>query len=1119
MLLTAVGLSINVVSGELERVAVKPVTSAPPAVVTPTLGQTDAQPASLATPDAAEPGTPEAPSLAANFPAPAAWALPAVLASELTAEDFQLRQPLQGPIVDAAALLRCNRAVAWADAGVNWVLLERDVRVSVGVFAFDADRALVRIEKKNLAGRIVRDLAFYLDNVRSVPDPRSSPIRADAPRLLVTVSTTGPLELKTDLMREGRPNNDPFVDQGEARAAEHLALLARATVAIPDSEGPLTAEQLAIREARQRDIAAQFEPREAPRAADSLAPSKPVTPVAPPTADSPAPTTPLTPVAQPTPDSPAPDSPAPTTPVTPVAQPTADSPALMSTTDSSDEILPSTGVVHFIADRYVIQGGKKHGDDQGQTPEPGAILLMGKVSVMYQSLQGDRVVTLRADNAVIFLTHGSLADLASQRADASSVTGVYLEDNVIASDGNYTVRAPRVYYDVRDNRALLLEAVMYAWDFDRQVPLYLRADRLRQESATQWSGREVLITTSDFAKPHVALAARSVTFEQVRRDGRAVEHRYVARDTGIRWGDLPLFVWPKLSGRAEQTPLRDLRVGFSGDNGVLVRTRWDLFALAGKPRPEGVELLGELAFLGEHGPAAGLELDYARPDFFGQLRAYLLGYDTGEDEIGDRTDLEFDGDQRGYARWRHRHNLGENWELSLQLAYVSDETFLEEFFSEEASQAQQYETSIYLKKQEEDWALTFLASYDLNDFVTQTTTLQAPGYTVDKLPELGYYRVATPLLENLLTYYLELRAGGLRVRPGEDSPRERGFTSTQSALLFGIPATDRFETRFTGVPDDYVARFDTRHELQAPMKVGAVDLVPYVAGRLTAYDQDFEEFAGNDEPVRVMGIVGARVSTQFNASDDAVQSDLFDLHRLRHIVEPSADLFFIGSSVNPEEIPEFDRDVEGLVEGAGLRLGVTQTFQTQRGGEGQWRSVDWVVLRNEVILRSDDADIATILPRYISYRPEYSRGGDQFRSEIMWMVTDALAMTGEVIRSLEDDEVEQWRLGLAMDHTPRLRSFVEYVELDAIQSRLLHYGFTYVLTTKYTFQWAHSFDVDEGSSRGFTATLERRLPQWRLRVFFEGNEVEDDYTVGLELIPEGLGGRSPLAPPMSAWYR
>ena len=45
----------------------------------------------------------------------------------------------------------------------------------------------------------------------------------------------------------------------------------------------------------------------------------------------------------------------------------------------------------------------------------------------------------------------------------------------------------------------------------------------------------------------------------------------------------------------------------------------------------------------------------------------------------------------------------------------------------------------------------------------------------------------------------------------------------------------------------------------------------------------------------------------------------------------------MGSTIDPERFPVFDDDVEAIQEGYGVRLGLRNTLQTQRGGPGRWR--------------------------------------------------------------------------------------------------------------------------------------------------------------------------------------
>src|SRR5690606_2316655 len=114
---------------------------------------------------------------------------------------------------------------------------------------------------------------------------------------------------------------------------------------------------------------------------------------------------------------------------------------------------------------------------------------------------------------------------------------------------------------------------------------------------------------------------------------------------------------------------------------------------------------------------------------------------------------------------------------------------------------------------------------------------------------LGYYQVGASVLGDRLTYYGETRASRVRLRPSEDRPLDRGFTDFQSTVLFGQPRDVSFYDAAVaaGLPTDYRLRFDSRHEVQAPLKLAMFDVVPYVTGRVTAYDDDFEALSGKDD--------------------------------------------------------------------------------------------------------------------------------------------------------------------------------------------------------------------------------------------------------------------------------
>jgi hypothetical protein len=122
------------------------------------------------------------------------------------------------------------------------------------------------------------------------------------------------------------------------------------------------------------------------------------------------------------------------------------------------------------------------------------------------------------------------------------------------------------------------------------------------------------------------------------------------------------------------------------------------------------------------------------------------------------------------------------------------------------------------------------------------------------------------------------------------------------------------------------------------------------------------------------------------------------------------------------------------------------------------------------------------------------------------MVTDTLGLAGQITHSLESDRVEQWRVGSTLDHSPRLQSFLSYEEIAELDTRLLSYGFTYVLTPKYKIGAVQTWDFEGNESRNISLQMDRRLPRWTLRVFVSFDEIEDEQRVGIALVPEGSRG-------------
>ncbi len=949
---------------------------------------------------------------------------------------------LGDPVIEADCSLTGRRAQVWQEQDTRWVLLEGEARFELGLYSLRGDRALVRIISEQVIGKTVHHIAVYLDQARTVDQPRAARTRVSSSRLLVTASTEGQVELTVDLLQRRSAQAHPLVIDGMARMRRYDEAISRG-VAPLERLGP-------VRDLPREGRGVRLTPVEGRQREDIIRPR----------------------FGEPGEDGPA-------TLIPPQLGPD----------DSEQSILPAKGSLHFNA-RMVTYSAKDR-----------AVMLVGQVRVMYVGRDPQRTVSLQAENAVIFLAEGGRAPAGV--VGAEHVSGVYLEANVVATDGRMTVRSPRVFYDVQRNRAMLLDAVMYSYESSIKLPLYVRAEKLKQFSRTNWEAQNALVTTSDFAQPHLAIGASKLTVSH-ERSRRGVRRDIVSADhITLESEGFPFFYLPTLSGNVRDFPIVDFKAGYSNDKGPIVGVTFDTFTLLGERKPDGVDSTFSVGWEGEHGPAFSARYTYLQQAMQGKAEAFLLAWDNGEDEVGGRDPVEFDGEVRGFVRWLHRQVLPDGWEAQVQLSYISDETLLEEFFRDRADLDREWESSLYVKKQEDQWAAGFLTKWNTHGFTAQTTLLQTPGYTVDKAGELSFHAVGISLFENRLSYYTENRVSYLRIRVGGDKPADRGFRDSQSQELFGIPANRSFKDAFEamGVPTDFRGRFDSRHEVQAPLQYESLHLTPYVSGRVTAYTDDYSGFAGEDEQFRLLGTAGVRWNTTLHQTFSQVDVQALDVHGLRHIVEPHGNVFIVGSTIEPEAIPVYDPDVEQLSEGFGFMMGVRNTLQTRRGGPGQWRTVDWLMVNLEYVYRAGDADVNTPLPRYIDSRPEFSRGGEHAYLEVRWQTTDALALSGEGAYSFETDQMAYWRLGTALRLTGQMNAYVDYSEVETLDSRLLSYGLDYQMTRKYRFAVQHTLDLGRSESRNIRGKLARRMPDWELAFVAEYDEIEDSATFFVQFTP------------------
>ena len=741
-----------------------------------------------------------------------------------------------------------------------------------------------------------------------------------------------------------------------------------------------------------------------------------------------------------------------------------------------------------------------------------SVIVSGGVVVQYTDLAKGNSLQMTAQRAVIFLPPGPLKNLG--RLDASEVLGVYLEGDMVATDGKYTLRAPKAYYDVQTGKAVVIDSVFWTYDQQRRLPLYVRAETIRQQSQQEFVAEHATLTNTAFFDPMFSIGASNITITQQKRaagePGRSTQTLVDARNITLRAGPLPFFYFPVFSGDPEQIPLRDLRVENSSGSGSAIKTVWDIPGILGVDRPEGfgAELLADVYL--ERGPAIGTQLEWNDLDSTGSLLAYTIIKDDGTDVLKPGTEVERESDTRGIVAADHIQNLDESWKIYLEGSYISDESFVDAFMESMGENRREFTNRAYLRRAEDNSILAFDAKGTFNDFIANEYLLQSQGYSVEKMPEGSYVRLADDLAGGAVSYFSEYRAGQIAMNFDDPLAKDRGFNNYFLAQrAFGINADQSISERLrtAGLEEGSVTRLDTRHEFVAPLMLGDWNLTPSLAGRATHYDDSFDQYSpADDDHTRLWGSPGAQFSTTLQHIDNSVDSRALDLHRVRHLVTPSLGVWAIGTNVDNVDLPVYDDTVEGIAEGSIATLGLDQVWQTQRGGPARWHSVDVFKLRTDLTITSDDANIESPISRTIFYRPELSNVGDSFTAEGEWLVTDSFSLVGSEIYSLEYNQPARTSGGFTIQHWPGFGSYMEYRGINALDSKFLDLGTQYELTSKYALGADAVLDLTNGGLQTISFEIRPRFPSAIFGVGVSFNDTTDETSFGFIFQPVGVRG-------------
>lgn len=695
---------------------------------------------------------------------------------------------------------------------------------------------------------------------------------------------------------------------------------------------------------------------------------------------------------------------------------------------------------------------------------------------------------------------------------------IYMEGNVEFRQGKRVIRAPAMYYDVRQKIGVVLNADLLT---PLPTPAYpglvrLRANVLRQVEEDRYVGEGVSFTTSRFGLPTFEVRADVATFDDIQHpifnaltgtpevDPRTGvpqtenEQRLTAYNNYLYVEDVPVFYWPVFSGDLERGNffLNKLEIKQDSVFGWQVDSEWDMYQLLGiRNPPKGTTWDAEFDYYSLRGPAAGTEFRYGRDRLLdvpgktnGLFDAWFIE-DSGFDNLGlDRRMIEpEDGKFRGRILGQHRQQLPNDWQITAELGWQSDRNFLEEYFLREFDTLKDQSTDIELRRNFDNASFTITGAFRLNQFYTETQWL----------PKLDHFWLGQPLADDTLTWY-EHTSAGYANQNLASKPTDPTDASKWTPLPWESPNLNG-------------QRLATRNEIDWPVQLGPVKVVPYALGELANWGEDL----AHDDLSRAYGIIGLRASIPFWAVDPTIQSDLFNVHGVAHKVDLSVDASLQQSTdnlanlplydqINDQSIQHFERrfafNTYGMPPGVGLPLGMPefplkfdpryyllrrgsaewvtgpteiagdlsvirldadQRWQTKRGPLGDQHIIDWITLDTELEIFPDT-------------KQNFGSAVGLFDYDFRWYVGDRVTLVSSGAADFFSGGQEELSFGAFLNRPQRGNVYLGYYFLDGdIRSNIIATSFTYRMSEKWAATFGTTFNISPSVNIGQSFTVTR----------------------------------------------
>ncbi|MBN2476084.1 MAG: organic solvent tolerance protein OstA [Pirellulales bacterium] len=784
-----------------------------------------------------------------------------------------------------------------------------------------------------------------------------------------------------------------------------------------------------------------------------------------------------------------------------------------------------------------------HSDQWVAVIDSGVNMIVDGIDTFVEGLGQLDSIDVSADRMVIWTRDAQEPDLSGQRLQGQQAPlEIYMEGNIafrqfISGLGEQVIYAQRMYYDVANQRGTVIEAELLTPVPQYQGLLRLKAQVLQQLGRDRYFAQNGFLTSSRMGRPGYRIQSGNIQFEGIQRPlfdplsgqpmidgqtGQAMighQRQVTSQDNVLYLGDVPVFFWPTLSTDLEDPTfyIRGAQIKNDQVYGTQILTDWSAYELLGiRHAPAGTDWDFSLDYLGDRGFGHGTTFLYSRDHFFhlpGPAEG-LIDYwgiqDHGSDDLGvDRRGLLPEKDYRFRLFGKHRQQLPDGFQWTGEVGWISDRNFLEEYYKREWDELKDQTTGLELKRIRENTSWSIAADVRPNEFFTQT----------EWLPRGDHFWLGQSVFRDAFTWFEHSQAGYGRFRVLEPST-----VNPDPAFRF-LPWEQRSAEG---------ARLITRQEIDWPLQLGPVKVVPYALGELGHWGQDIN----HDDVQRAYWQTGLRASMPMWRADPLVENPLFNVHGLAHKVVFDVELAFAESNRDMDRFPLYDPLDDDSIEafrrrlaqntfglptvpepfdprsyalrtGLGgwvtspaaeiaddlttLRMGVRQRWQTKRGMPGNRRILDWVVLDTGMTWFPDEM------------RDDFGKSVGLLDYDFRWHVGDRLTLLSEGVFDFFPDGQHVMTIGGFLSRPPRGRLYLGLRLLEGpISSHILSLSYDYQMSPKWISTFGTSIDFKDEGNLGQRFAITRIGESLLISAGFTVDPARDNVGVSLAIEPRFL---------------